>query len=131
MPAEAQSQYIAWLLDYFDAEKQGRPAADYAWLTGGGDAGSLDRMRTYPDLYRIMQPQRNRRWAQQINTLLDTPGTSFVAIGLLHVLGPDGIPRQLRSLGVDLQESAEASTSAFLGNLETPASVRPQRSGNR
>ena len=82
-------------------------AADYAWRTGGGDAGSLDRVRRYPDLYRIMQPERNRRWAQRISTLLGTAGTSFVAIGLLHVLGPDGIPHQLKSMGVDLQESAE------------------------
>ncbi len=107
MSDEAQSQYIAWLLDYFDAEIRGPSAADYAWRTGGGDAGSLDRMRRYPDLYRIMQPERNRRWAQRISTLLGTAGTSFVAIGLLHVLGPDGIPHQLKSMGVDLQESAE------------------------
>jgi len=105
----AQSQYMAWLLDYFDAEMQGRNAADYAWLTGGGDAGSLDRMRRYPELYRIMQPERNRRWARQIRTLLTTEGTSFVAVGLLHVLGPDGIPRQLHSMGVDVQESADFS----------------------
>ena len=107
MSDEAQSQYIAWLLDYFDAELRGPGAADYAWLTGEGDTGSLDRMRRYPDLYRIMQPERNRRWAQRISTLLGTAGTSFVAIGLLHVLGPDGIPHQLKSMGVDLQESAE------------------------
>jgi uncharacterized protein len=78
-------------------------------MTGRGDTGSLDRMRRYPALYRIMQPQRNRRWARQIDTLLDGEGTSFVAIGLLHVLGPDGIPRQLSSLGIQLRESAEFS----------------------
>jgi uncharacterized protein YbaP (TraB family) len=109
MSDAAQSQYIAWLLDYFDAEMQGPSAADYAWMTGRGDTGSLDRMRRYPELYRIMQPQRNRRWARQIDTLLDGEGTSFVAIGLLHVLGPDGIPRQLSSLGIQLRESAEFS----------------------
>jgi len=56
-----------------------------------------------------MQPERNRRWARQIRTLLTTEGTSFVAVGLLHVLGPDGIPRQLHSMGVDVQESADFS----------------------
>jgi uncharacterized protein YbaP (TraB family) len=109
MSAEAQSQYIAWLLDYFDAELQGRADADYAWMTGGGDTRSLDRMRRRPDLYRVMQIERNRWWARQITTLLSAEGTSFVAVGLLHVLGPDGIPHQLKSMGVDLQESAELS----------------------
>ena len=33
--------------------------------------------------------------------------TSFIAVGMLHALGPDGIPRQLQSMGIDLQESAE------------------------
>jgi uncharacterized protein len=108
MSDEAQSQYIAWLLDYFDSEMQGRrPDAGYAWMTGGGDTSSLDRMRKQPELYRVMQIERNRAWARQITTLLSAEGTSFVAIGLLHVLGPDGIPHQLMSMGVDLQESAE------------------------
>jgi uncharacterized protein YbaP (TraB family) len=109
MPDEAQSQYIAWLLDYFDAEMRGPTDADYAWMTGGGDAASLDRMRRRPDLYRLMQKERNRWWARHIATLLSAEGTSFVAIGLLHVLGPDGIPHQLKSMGVDLRESAEFS----------------------
>jgi uncharacterized protein YbaP (TraB family) len=109
MPDKAQSQYIAWLLDYFDAEMQGGTDADYAWMTGGGNTRSLDRMRRQPELYRVMQIERNRWWARQITTLLSAEGTSFVAIGLLHVLGPDGIPHQLKSMGVDLQESAEFS----------------------
>ncbi len=109
MSDEAQSQYIAWLLDYFDARIQGRTDADYAWMTGGADTGSLDRMRRQPALYRVMQIERNRGWARQITSLLSAGGTCFVAIGLLHVLGPDGIPHQLKSLGVDLQESAEFS----------------------
>lgn len=109
MSAEAQSQYIAWLLDYFDAHTQGSTDADYEWVTGRSDTASLDRMRRQPGLYRVMQPERNRRWARQIATLLGTQGTSFVAIGLLHVLGPDGIPHQLQSMEVALQESAEFS----------------------
>jgi hypothetical protein len=35
-------------------------------------------------------------WPQGIPT--DLEGTHFVGIGMLHVLGPDGIPRQLQRL---------------------------------
>jgi uncharacterized protein YbaP (TraB family) len=108
LPAEVQCQYFAWLLDYFDADKEGRNEAD-AWLLGQTESASLslDRMRRYSQLYRAMQPERNRWWAHQIRRLLDTEGASFVAVGLLHVLGPDGIPRQLQDMGINLRESAE------------------------
>jgi uncharacterized protein YbaP (TraB family) len=107
MPDDAQSQYIAWLLDYFDAETGARPGAEYGWMTGDPDAASLERMRRRSELYRMIQTDRNRGWAQRIANLLDAEGTSFVAIGLLHVLGPDGIPQQLQRMGVNLTESAQ------------------------
>jgi uncharacterized protein YbaP (TraB family) len=43
-----------------------------------------------------MQTQRNAWWAQTIDGLLEGGGTHFVAVGQMHVLGPDGIPAQLR-----------------------------------
>ena len=65
---------------------------------------SLDRMRTKtPELYQIMQPQRNSWWARKAYELLATGGTHFLAIGQLHVLGSDGVPRQLERLGVQVE----------------------------
>jgi hypothetical protein len=103
----AQSQYIDWLFDYLDADKLGLNEASFAWVTGKPAGASLDRMSKLPDLYQAMQVRRNAWWATRINELLDVPGTYFVAVGMLHVLGPDGIPRQLERLGVKLQESAD------------------------
>jgi uncharacterized protein YbaP (TraB family) len=53
-----------------------------------------------PDLYQAVQVKRNIWWAKKINELLATDGTYFVAIGMLHVLGPDGIPQELERHGV-------------------------------
>ena len=71
---------------------------------------NLNRMRTrMPDLYEAIQVQRNIWWAKKIDELLATNGTYFIGMGLLHVLGPDSIPRQLQRLKVvapaDLHES--------------------------
>jgi hypothetical protein len=55
------------------------------------------RTRT-PDLYRIMQVQRNAWWVQTIEGLLNG-GTHFIGIGQMHMLGPDGILRQLQRIG--------------------------------
>lgn len=109
MSDKAQSQYIEWLLDYIEDDNKGLNDEDgsFSWTTGKpGESAvrSLERMRTnMPDLYRVMQPKRNEWWAQKIIGLLAAGDTSFVAVGQLHVMGPDGIPRQLERLGVRLQ----------------------------
>jgi uncharacterized protein YbaP (TraB family) len=68
-----------------------------------------------PELYRAMQIQRTLWWANKIDELLSTPKTSFVAVGQMHVLGPDGIPSQLLRRNIvrshDLLENP--SSSAF------------------
>ena len=99
MPDAAQSQYIAFLLDFLDDQAAGRNSDEFGWIQGDTSTGerAVDRMRTRtPDLYRIMQVQRNAWWARTIDGLLEGGGTHFVGIGQMHVLGPDGIPAQLR-----------------------------------
>jgi uncharacterized protein YbaP (TraB family) len=109
MPDRAQSQYIEWLLDFLDDYQKGRngPTESFSWIDGNpGDATtrSLERMRTrMPDLYQVLQRERNAWWARKVFELMGTKGTRFVAIGQLHVLGPDGLPRQLERLGVRLE----------------------------
>lgn len=104
MPDKAQSQYIEWLLDFFDDYRQGFNGVSwFDWTTGSPTINrrSLDRMRTRtPELYQAMQVRRNAWWAHKIDQLLVTPDTSFIGIGELHVLGPDGIPSQLQRLGI-------------------------------
>jgi uncharacterized protein YbaP (TraB family) len=115
MPQKAQSQYVEWLLDFFDDQKKGLNDASFGWVTGKpGEkhSRSLNRMREkMPDLYQAIQVHRNMWWAKKIDELLATNGTYFVGIGMLHVLGPDSIPSQLQRLGVvapaDLRENPE------------------------
>jgi len=106
MSDKAQSQYLEWLFDFFDDYKKGLYDEDeiFGWVHGQRlPFRSLDLMRARPDLYQVMQPQRNLWWARKIDELLKTPGTRFVAVGQLHVMGPDGIPRQLERLGITIE----------------------------
>jgi len=103
MPEKAQSQYIEFLLDFLDDQKKGLNATPFDWEFGSPSASvrSLDRMRTeLPDLYQSMQVQRNIWWARKIDELLSADRTSFIGIGQMHVLGPDGIPSQLARLNI-------------------------------
>jgi uncharacterized protein YbaP (TraB family) len=99
----AQSEYIGWLIDYIDERRQGLQEDAFGWEAGNSAAAqrSLLRMRSKaPDLYQRMQIERNGWWAAKIDQLLSAGGTYFVGIGMLHVLGPDGIPNQLRRRGL-------------------------------
>ncbi|MEO8018358.1 MAG: TraB/GumN family protein [Pseudomonadota bacterium] len=99
MSDAAQSQYIAFLLDFFDDQSARRNQDEFDWIKGDTAAGerAVDRMRTRtPDLYRVMQVERNAWWAHTIDRLLASGGTHFVGIGQMHMLGPDGIPSQLK-----------------------------------
>jgi len=101
MPDAAQSQYMTFLFDFLDDQTAGRNQNEFGWINGDTTLGerAVERMQTRtPDLYRVMQVQRNAWWAQTIDRLLTSGGTHFIGIGQMHTLGPDGIPRQLRRI---------------------------------
>lgn len=103
MPQKAQSQYIEFLLNFLDDHKQGLDGTAFDWQFGSPAISlrNLDRMRTQlPDLYQAIQVQRNIWWAHKIDALLSGDRTSFVGMGQMHTIGPDGIPSQLRRLNI-------------------------------
>jgi uncharacterized protein YbaP (TraB family) len=103
MPDAAQSQYIRFLLDFLDDHTAGLNPGEFDWTRGDTTVGerAVDRMPTRtPDLYQIMQVQRNAWWTQTIDRLLTTGGTHFIGIGQMHVIGPDGIVSQLLRRGI-------------------------------
>ena len=78
-----------------------------AWKAG--DPDTLDRIGTAemraqePKLYQVMLVKRNEAWAAKIATLLQQPGTVFVAVGAAHLAGPDSVQVQLKKLGLSAE----------------------------
>jgi uncharacterized protein YbaP (TraB family) len=74
-----------------------------AWLDG--DVGRLNRhevqplRKATPGLYARVVQQRNARWVQALVERLKRPGQTVVVVGMGHLVGPDGVPAQLRALG--------------------------------
>ena len=101
MPDRLQSEYLEWLLDYFDDQTRGAGEDRFAWMQGNPTSRSNEQMRTkFPDLYDVLDARRNVWWALKIVSLLDANETAFIAIGQNHVLGPQGIPQLLTSMGL-------------------------------
>lgn len=66
-----------------------------------GDVAGLGYLVANPDFgydhdsYQTILRDRNRKWSGKIETLLDKPGTHFVAVGAAHLAGPDSLIKML------------------------------------
>lgn len=94
-------------LDEFDTAPTTFEPLSRGWLEG--DLGVLRRYliddwaRGEPALYRVLIIDRNAAWADQIENLLRGSGTSFIAVGAGHLVGPDSVQAQLRRKGIASQ----------------------------
>ncbi|QDZ29167.1 TraB/GumN family protein [Noviherbaspirillum sp. UKPF54] len=82
-----------------------------AWASADGDAQerllreSLAEKTLSADFtQRVLLDKRNPEMADKIGALLQSGETSFVAIGLLHVLGENGVPALLRRRGYEVEK---------------------------
>lgn len=77
------------------------------WLKG--DLAALDRDALEP--LRVASPRlfarlitaRNARWTAELQTRLGGSGRTVVAVGMGHMLGPEGLPARLRALGYSVE----------------------------
>lgn len=74
-----------------------------AWRSGdsGALAGQLsDAYQQFPELYRVLVSERNRRWLPQIRNYLAADHNVLVVVGALHVVGRGGLLELLRGAGI-------------------------------
>lgn len=78
-----------------------------AWLKG--DVKRLDKhevqplRKAAPGLYARVVLQRNARWTQALIARMKGSGRTVVVVGMGHLIGPDGLPAQLRAKGYTVE----------------------------
>ena len=60
----------------------------------------LNEMAQYPELHRSLVIDRNMRWVENIDTMLDDDEDYLIVVGALHLVGEDGVPALLSRRGV-------------------------------
>lgn len=68
----------------------------------------LKEMEQYPELFKSIVVDRNRRWAGSIEDLLDDADDYLVVVGALHLIGKEGLPRLLAERGVRIGQLHES-----------------------
>ncbi|HUZ13217.1 MAG TPA: TraB/GumN family protein [Caulobacteraceae bacterium] len=106
LPMAAQVQLLnETVRDDAKAGSQAR-AMQSAWLRG--DLSSLGPLligdlKQTPGLYGVLIRRRNLAWSRTIARQLAGRGAQFVAVGALHMVGPDGLPALLRAKGFSVE----------------------------
>jgi uncharacterized protein len=86
-----------------------------AWLAGNQSALAttlqFDELTRSP-IYARLLTDRNKAWASALSERLKQPGTSFVAVGAAHLLGPQGVPALLQAMGYTVTRVQIAQTAS-------------------
>lgn len=84
-----------------------------AWRRGDVDflqSGMLDDIEKHPELNKVLVTDRNARWVDRIQDLLDDEDDYLIIVGALHLIGENGVPEQLRANGRAVQQLSEPPT---------------------
>ena len=97
-----QRRLMLYMLD--DADDAARSAEQVVAAWRRGDTRELERLLSessaeYPELFRLLTTDRNRRWLPTLLELLHQPKDYLVVVGALHLVGRDGLVQLLQDAG--------------------------------
>lgn len=102
LPAKQQREFLLYSID--DAERMAEEIDELLSAWRRGDTAALAKLlaqgfEQYPDLYRPLTTERNRRWVDQVEPLLDDREDYLVVVGTLHLVGQDSLIELLEKKG--------------------------------
>lgn len=74
------------------------------------DTGLLESFADHPELKKVLITDRNARWVDAIDALLDDDDDYLIIVGALHLVGDEGVPELLSRRGVSVRQLSEPPT---------------------
>ena len=104
---DEQRRFLRYALDDADDTAHSADAVIAAWRAG--DVRELERLlgesaSEYPELFRMLTTDRNRRWLPTLTQLLHEPKDYLVIVGALHLVGRDGLVQLLQQSGFAVEQ---------------------------
>jgi uncharacterized protein YbaP (TraB family) len=102
LPEAQQREFLSYSID--DADRMAAEIDELLAAWRHGDTKALSQLLQegfdeYPDLYRPLTTDRNRRWVSQVEALLDDKDDYLVVVGTLHLVGKDSLIELLQGKG--------------------------------
>src|SRR5690606_6766039 len=107
LPDRQQREFLLYSID--DADRISEEIDDLLSAWRRGDSRALadllaEGFEKYPDLYRPLTTERNRRWLGQVEALLDDQDDYLVVVGTLHLVGKDSLIELLQAKGHKIKQ---------------------------
>ena len=107
LPMAQQEMLVAQTLD--DFADMGKTVDEMMSAWKDGDMNKIEQMivgsfQAYPELYDTLFIQRNKRWVFHVEALLAQKKTSFVVVGVQHLIGHGSLLELLRSKGYSVEQ---------------------------
>ena len=104
---DQQRRFLLYMLDDADDAFDSADAVVAAWRSG--DVVRLEgllreSLNKYPELFRMLTIDRNRRWLPTVTGLLADRQDYLVIVGALHLVGEDGLVNLLRQAGYRVEQ---------------------------
>jgi uncharacterized protein YbaP (TraB family) len=102
LPDRQQREFLLYSIDDADRIAEEIDELLSAWRSGDSKALAAllaEGFEKYPDLYRPLTTERNRRWIGQVEALLDDREDYLVVVGTLHLVGKDSLIELLEGKG--------------------------------
>jgi len=107
LPEKQQREFLLYSVD--DAERMATEVDALLASWRSGDAAAMAKLLQegfdeYPDLYRPLTVERNRKWLPQIEQLLDDREDYLVVVGALHLVGKESVIDLLERKGYKVKQ---------------------------
>jgi len=102
LPAKEQREFLLYSVEDAEHASEEVETLISAWRVG--DTRRLERVLTdgfdkYPDLYRPLTTDRNKRWLGEVEKLLDDRDDYLIVVGTLHLIGKGSLVELLEKGG--------------------------------
>jgi uncharacterized protein len=107
LSASEQDSMLRETLNELDLLNSGVDQLVKSWLSGDTAAVEdllLASMKEYPEVYRKVVIDRNRRWLPALIKMMEQGGATLVVVGAAHLIGRDGLIELLKQRGYTIEQ---------------------------
>jgi uncharacterized protein YbaP (TraB family) len=107
LPEKQQREFLLYSVE--DAERMATEVDELLASWRSGDAAAMAKLLQkgfdeYPDLYRPLTVERNRKWLPRIEQLLDDREDYLLVVGALHLVGKESVIDLLERKGYKVEQ---------------------------